>query len=270
MARSVWVACALICCQQITAAYNGNAAVSWADKNCGSGTTECAEFVSNAIKQGGEACWNKWAPSLVSCLKSSGWSQTSLPGPPGSVVVYYDSTSAFHVALSRGDGTCDQHNNDHCGESCNWGSNYVLAPGGHPSPPTPPTPPPPSPPPPTPGTAANCASAWPGSASTCQVAVAVCLAESSGSCSAHLVNQDKWHSIDRGLWQINDHWHPEVSDSCAYDCACNGKQAYSISSSGTNWQPWHTYTSGAYRSHMAAAKQVLHPDLFLKISPTIL
>lgn len=28
-------------------------------------------------------------------------------------------------------------------------------------------------------------------------------------------------SIDRGIWQINDYWHPEVSDQCAYDIECS-------------------------------------------------
>ena len=112
-------------CFHGAAAYNGQAAVTYADSNCGSGTSECAEFgaahcsfdtlvlfrfmcaafyayessslrrclslcmaVSDSLKAGGEACWNKWVPSLVSCLTSNGWSRTSLPGPKGSVVVY--------------------------------------------------------------------------------------------------------------------------------------------------------------------------------------
>jgi len=105
---------------------------------------------------------------------------------------------------------------------------------------------------PTPRSASTCAANWPGSSSTCVTAVAVCMAESSGSCSAKYVNSGG--SIDRGLWQINDYWHPEVSDSCAYDCSCNGKGALSISSSGNNWSPWATYNSGAYRSHLSEAE----------------
>ena len=58
--------------------------------------------------------------------------------------------------------------------------------------------------------ASTCASNWGGGSSTCVTAVAVCLAESSGNCNAKYVNTGG--SIDRGLWQINDKWHPEVSD----------------------------------------------------------
>merc|ERR1711871_1578464 len=148
----------------VTYAYNGNTAVSWADSNCGFGSTECAEFVSDAIAQGGfSSCFNKWAPSLVSCLEQSGWSRTSLPGPPGSVVVYSDSQGPYHVALSRGDGTCDQHNHDDCKVTCNWASNIVLAPPNGPSPgPSPPGPSPPGPSPP--GACAACVSGGGGQA----------------------------------------------------------------------------------------------------------
>ena len=79
-----------------------------------------------------------------------------------------------------------------------------------------------------------------GSQSTCPVAVAVALAESGGDCSAININTDKEKSKDRGLWQINDYWHPEVSNACAYACACNAKSALSISSSGSDFSPWST------------------------------
>jgi len=91
---------------------------------------------------------------------------------------------------------------------------------------------------------------WKGS--NCATAVAVALAESSGNCKAQNVN--KGGSIDRGLWQINNYYHSECSDSCAYDCTCNAGCAKSVSSGGSNWQPWSTYNSGAYKSHLAAAE----------------
>jgi len=100
--------------------------------------------------------------------------------------------------------------------------------------------------------ASTCKANWGGGSSTCVTAVAVCLAESSGNCTAKYINSGG--SIDRGLWQINNEWHSEVSDSCAYDCSCNGRSAYTISSSGNNWSPWATYKSGAYRSHLAEAE----------------
>ena len=105
---------------------------------------------------------------------------------------------------------------------------------------------------PTLDAASTCAANWPGGASTCVTAVAVCLAESSGNCNAKYVNAGG--SIDRGLWQVNDYWHSDVSDSCAYDCACNGRAASSISSGGSDWTPWATYKSGKYKSHISEAQ----------------
>ena len=83
-----------------------------------------------------------------------------------------------------------------------------------------------------------------GSSSNCPTAVAVANAESNFDCSATYTNTGG--SIDRGLWQINDYWHPEVSDSCAFDCQCNANGAYSISHGGSDWTPWATYNSGKY------------------------
>merc|ERR1712039_780611 len=90
-------------------------------------------------------------------------------------------------------------------------------------------------------------------ATGCHDAVAVALAESSGNCDAKNFNTDSHHSEDRGLWQINNYWHKEVSDSCAFNCKCNAKSAYTISNKGTNFSPWSTYKSGAYKAHLAIA-----------------
>lgn len=80
--------------------------------------------------------------------------------------------------------------------------------------------------------------------------VAIARAESGFNTSAQGRNTDG--SIDRGLVQINNRWHPEVSDSCAYDPACSMTQAYRISSRGTNFGTWTTYTSGRYRQYLTA------------------
>lgn len=53
-------------------------------------------------------------------------------------------------------------------------------------------------------------------------------------------------SVDRGILQINNKAHPEVSDACAYDAACAFSQGFRISQQGNNFGPWTTYTSGAY------------------------
>ena len=66
-----------------------------------------------------------------------------------------------------------------------------------------------------------------GSTSSCPTAVAVAWAESRGDTKAKGYNSN---SVDRGLWQINNYWHRDVSDSCAFDAACNAKAAVRISS----------------------------------------
>ena len=83
-------------------------------------------------------------------------------------------------------------------------------------------------------------------------AVAVALAESRCNPAATLVNTDG--SRDRGLWQINSRWHPEVSDDCAYDAQCNADAAFRISGQGTSWTPWVTFNTGAYRSWLDEAR----------------
>ena len=102
------------------------------------------------------------------------------------------------------------------------------------------------------GGASTCASAWKSTGGgNCQLAVAICLAESGGNTHARNVNSDSHHSVDRGLWQVNNYWHPEVSDTCAYSANCNANAAKSISSGGSNWSPWSTYHNGAYHGKVA-------------------
>jgi hypothetical protein len=56
-------------------------------------------------------------------------------------------------------------------------------------------------------------------------------------------------STDRGLWQINDCYHSEVSTTTADDPLGCAQAAFKISSGGTNWQPWSTFNSGIYQSY---------------------
>ena len=75
-------------------------------------------------------------------------------------------------------------------------------------------------------------------------AVSVALAESGGNTAAHAVNHDRYRSTDRGLFQINSHWHPEVTDAQAYDPAQASAAAYRISHAGKDWSAWSTWTNG--------------------------
>lgn len=70
---------------------------------------------------------------------------------------------------------------------------------------------------------------------------AIILCESGGNTNATNTTGNTPPSRDRGLCQINSFWHPEVSDSCAYDSVCSTKEAYRISSNGTNFTLWSTY-----------------------------
>lgn len=84
-----------------------------------------------------------------------------------------------------------------------------------------------------------------------RIAFAVGMAESGGK--PGLVN-DKNNtpagSRDRGLFQINDHWHPGVSDEEAFDPIRNAKYAYKISNGGKSWQPWSAYKNGSYKKYL--------------------
>ena len=50
-------------------------------------------------------------------------------------------------------------------------------------------------------------------------------------------NNDKHRSIDRGLFMINDYWHAEVSNECAYNLECSTKEAIRIVKEKT-WKEW--------------------------------
>jgi lysozyme-like protein len=90
------------------------------------------------------------------------------------------------------------------------------------------------------------------------MAVAIGLAESDCTTGARHPNGATagcpYGSLDRGLWQINDCYHAEVRDSCAYNAQCNANAAYTISAGGTNWQPWTTYINGDYAGRLAEAR----------------
>jgi len=83
-----------------------------------------------------------------------------------------------------------------------------------------------------------------GDRSKADIAAAVAQAESGGNPGASNKNSDG--SIDRGLWQINS-VHGSLS---VFDPAANARAAIKISSNGTNWSPWVTYNTGAYRKYL--------------------
>lgn len=98
------------------------------------------------------------------------------------------------------------------------------------------------------------------------VAVSIALAESGGNTTARNVNGPTSGcpngSTDKGLWQINDCYHNEVSELCADTPSCAAQQAYKISNNGTNFHPWSTFLNGAYQQHVDAVRQAINsmPD----------
>lgn len=88
------------------------------------------------------------------------------------------------------------------------------------------------------------------SGSALPIAVAIALAESGGNPNAHCLNCLGVREDSRGLWQINVNAHPEYAGANLYDPSTNGAAAYAVSSGGSNFRPWSTYKSGAYRSFL--------------------
>ncbi len=70
------------------------------------------------------------------------------------------------------------------------------------------------------------------------MAAEIAMAESGGRQFAHSPTNDF------GYWQINGGHGPAMA---TYDPIGNARAAIAISSNGSDWFPWTTYTSGAYR-----------------------
>jgi hypothetical protein len=81
------------------------------------------------------------------------------------------------------------------------------------------------------------------------IAISVVLAESNGYEHATHTNADG--SIDRGLWQINDKAHPNVSDAVAFDATQATKVARKIYDQTTSFRAWSSSTNGAIHSPQA-------------------
>ena len=78
------------------------------------------------------------------------------------------------------------------------------------------------------------------------VAAAVAMAESGGNPFAV---GDEGTSF--GLWQVHTPAHPEFDASRLLNADYNAHAELLISSSGTDWKPWTTYRTGAYKMYLA-------------------
>lgn len=77
------------------------------------------------------------------------------------------------------------------------------------------------------------------------IGAAIALAESGGRSDAV---GDQGTSF--GPWQIHLPAHPDVTQACAMDLMCAAAATVKISSGGTNWNPWTTFQTGAYRAFL--------------------
>lgn len=77
-----------------------------------------------------------------------------------------------------------------------------------------------------------------------RMAVAIARAESGGRPDA--IGHNTNGTVDRGVWQVNSIHGPQST----LDPVANARAAVAISSNGTNWGPWTTYGSGAYRKFL--------------------
>ena len=98
-----------------------------------------------------------------------------------------------------------------------------------------------------------------GSRAAADMAAAIAQAESGGDPNA--VDYDSNGSVDRGLWQINS-VHGSLS---TFDVDANARAAIELSSNGTDWEPWVTYQTGAYRQFLQSSP----PPVTLGSYPTV-
>ncbi len=89
------------------------------------------------------------------------------------------------------------------------------------------------------------------------IAVAVAIAMAESSCNPSATNTNTDGSEDRGLWQINNVYHSEVSNACAFQIQCNADAAWNISSHGSDWSPWSTWNNGAWENYIGAANSAV-------------
>lgn len=80
-----------------------------------------------------------------------------------------------------------------------------------------------------------------------KLAAAIAMAESGGVTNA-IAHSAREFSV--GLWQINIYAHPAYSWWDMQDPKKNAAAAYKISRGGTDWRPWTTFATGAYKLFM--------------------
>jgi soluble lytic murein transglycosylase-like protein len=81
------------------------------------------------------------------------------------------------------------------------------------------------------------------------LAAAVAMAESGGNPTIVGDTGPGVNGPSIGLWQIDLFYHKQYTQAQMDDPVQNAQAAFAISSKGTNWTPWSTYNSGAYKKY---------------------
>lgn len=109
------------------------------------------------------------------------------------------------------------------------------------------------------------ASSWP-------TAIAIILAESGGNPNATHKNLNG--STDYGLFQINSVHGSLLQQGSWSDPVANARMGLAVSSNGSNWKPWTTFNTGAYRLFLPRASNAsgspvtpISPDIQQVSSP---
>ena len=84
--------------------------------------------------------------------------------------------------------------------------------------------------------------------------VAIAMSESCLNNNASHTNTDG--SVDRGVLQINNKAHPDVSDTCAFNESCAFQAAYQISKQGTDFSAWTTYADNSFQQNMPIVQNI--------------
>jgi hypothetical protein len=81
-------------------------------------------------------------------------------------------------------------------------------------------------------------------------ASAIAMAESSGNTASE--DHDGDGSTDLGPWQVNNHAHSNYNEQSLRDNPLyNAKAAVAISNNGTDFGPWVTFKTGAYKKFLS-------------------
>lgn len=63
-------------------------------------------------------------------------------------------------------------------------------------------------------------------------------------------------STDRGIWQINDKAHPNLTIGQMYDATYAASYAAQLSNWGADMTPWYAFTTGSYERYVAKVRDV--------------